>query len=345
MAAIDFISPSAMGMGMGMSMSMSMSMSDMDTDRDTGIDMYKTGLLGDTDIDLDIFSVNPFDSGFDLASSCPPEPPTTSFDSPQANFAPITNAFQLPDLPPCTADEQLQLWSMVDMDDGSDHLSWGTPSLQQDSSTNGDEDATSPSIKSSTSIEGPTNCLRDASSRSTSISDTQTRVANRKPHPRTTSAIKSSSDPKREPRKRGRKKKTPRNESEQEAIRSRFLERNRVAASKCREKKKKWVDELETRRVEVEMENSRLRKLQDELFAEIGYLREELGRHEACGHDKIEGLAEKRRPSTIGVEWTTCVEDPVPEKTDCLETAEEEEKFVEMAVDDTQHVSEAIHKA
>jgi hypothetical protein len=56
------------------------------------------------------------------------------------------------------------------------------------------------------------------------------------------------------PKKLGRKRKIPKSKAEEEETRSKFLERNRVAASKCREKKKHWQDGLEHRKLNLERE-------------------------------------------------------------------------------------------
>ncbi|KAH6664522.1 hypothetical protein B0J14DRAFT_247436 [Halenospora varia] len=84
------------------------------------------------------------------------------------------------------------------------------------------------------------------------------------------------------PRKRGRKKKAPKSANEQELARKRFLERNRLAASKCREKKKKWMDELEEKRLSEQKDNARLQETKDNLVHDIGMLRRMVMAHENC---------------------------------------------------------------
>ncbi|KAH8656713.1 hypothetical protein BGZ60DRAFT_338940, partial [Tricladium varicosporioides] len=82
--------------------------------------------------------------------------------------------------------------------------------------------------------------------------------------------------------KRGRKKKAPKSTDEQELARKRFLERNRLAASKCREKKKKWMDELEEKRLSEQKDNARLQGTKDNLVHDIGILRRMVMAHANC---------------------------------------------------------------
>lgn len=64
--------------------------------------------------------------------------------------------------------------------------------------------------------------------------------------------------------------------------RSKFLERNRVAASKCRQKKKEWTHNLEDRGRGLQKDNSNLRVLVDSLRQETLFLKGEMLRHSGC---------------------------------------------------------------
>ena len=66
--------------------------------------------------------------------------------------------------------------------------------------------------------------------------------------------------------------------------RNRFLERNRVAASKCRQKKKEWVHELEESKQELENRNNNLHLEHNALVAELTRIKNVLMGHAGC-HD------------------------------------------------------------
>ena len=76
--------------------------------------------------------------------------------------------------------------------------------------------------------------------------------------------------------------------------RSKFLERNRVAASKCRQKKKEWTSNLETRARDLQKHNSSLRMMLGSLKDELLFLKSELLKHTSCGCDQIQSLLKQR---------------------------------------------------
>ncbi|KAI0598206.1 hypothetical protein F4775DRAFT_201803 [Biscogniauxia sp. FL1348] len=87
-------------------------------------------------------------------------------------------------------------------------------------------------------------------------------------------------------RRRSRKQK-PREEMDPEVEgvkRNRFLERNRVAATKCRQKKKEWVSDLEGAKLTLESQNSHLQMEYNGLIDEVSRIRSELMIHANC-HD------------------------------------------------------------
>ena len=70
--------------------------------------------------------------------------------------------------------------------------------------------------------------------------------------------------------------------------RSKFLERNRVAASKCRQKKKEWTQNLENRARELQKTNASLRMVIDSTRQEILFLKSEALKHSSCGCREIQ---------------------------------------------------------
>ncbi|KAI8824811.1 uncharacterized protein EV422DRAFT_234246 [Fimicolochytrium jonesii] len=84
------------------------------------------------------------------------------------------------------------------------------------------------------------------------------------------------------------KRKHPPTEAERAAKRKRFLERNRVAASKCRMKKKEWLKELETKSATLSKENERLVSCVKDLKEEVLLLKSQLLLHRACDCNVIQ---------------------------------------------------------
>lgn len=78
--------------------------------------------------------------------------------------------------------------------------------------------------------------------------------------------------------------------SADDSRRSKFLERNRVAASKCREKKKLWTQNLEEKARNLQKENSSLRLMLDSLRDEMIFLKDEMLKHNNCGCERIEAF-------------------------------------------------------
>lgn len=69
--------------------------------------------------------------------------------------------------------------------------------------------------------------------------------------------------------------------------RTRFLERNRVAASKCRQKKKEWTNNIEARARDLQNEKNQLAIIVGSLKEEVLWLKGELLKHTDCGCDRI----------------------------------------------------------
>ncbi len=78
--------------------------------------------------------------------------------------------------------------------------------------------------------------------------------------------------------RRGRKP----DEEEPEMKRQKFLERNRAAASRCRARKKQWVDGLEKKSKDVELLNTSLQQEVIMLKAEVQQLKSIIMAHKDC---------------------------------------------------------------
>ncbi|EXM26320.1 hypothetical protein FoTM2_011085 [Fusarium oxysporum f. sp. vasinfectum] len=72
------------------------------------------------------------------------------------------------------------------------------------------------------------------------------------------------------------------------AKRSKFLKRNRIAASKCRQKKKEWMSQLEETRKDLEGENNALHKQYNGLVDELSTIKNQLMQHASCNDANID---------------------------------------------------------
>ncbi|KAL8803774.1 MAG: hypothetical protein Q9182_002984 [Xanthomendoza sp. 2 TL-2023] len=115
----------------------------------------------------------------------------------------------------------------------------------------------------------------------------------------TSSDMKNSSPPKRS-RKHGRSLNASNAQalsSAEEVRRSKFLERNRVAASKCRQKKKEWTQNLENRARDLQKENQSLRIMIDSMRQEMLFIKSEMLKHTTCGCEQIQGWVKSNADS------------------------------------------------
>lgn len=83
--------------------------------------------------------------------------------------------------------------------------------------------------------------------------------------------------------------------------RSKFLERNRVAASKCRQKKKEWTNNIESQARQLQKDNASLHHLVDSLKEEILFLKGEMLKHSPCGHSDIQEYLQRSVQSFHGL--------------------------------------------
>ncbi|KAK4042922.1 hypothetical protein C8A01DRAFT_44138 [Parachaetomium inaequale] len=127
----------------------------------------------------------------------------------------------------------------------------------------------------------------------TSRLSTRKTSSTKSPSHRTSKSASSSTDitqPEQEPprKRRARKMNKESNTAEEEQKRNKFLERNRIAASKCREKKKMYVSELEETKMELELHNAQLRAEATALITEISALKHRLMGHAKCNDANID---------------------------------------------------------
>ncbi|KAJ9637704.1 hypothetical protein H2201_004140 [Coniosporium apollinis] len=90
------------------------------------------------------------------------------------------------------------------------------------------------------------------------------------------------------PRRRKRNRTSNPEENPEEFVkRERFLERNRVAASKCRQKKKEWTSNLEQQARELTAQRAHLQAYVTSLRDEVLYLKDQMLRHSDCNCVKM----------------------------------------------------------
>ncbi|KAI8645413.1 hypothetical protein BD408DRAFT_338766 [Parasitella parasitica] len=92
----------------------------------------------------------------------------------------------------------------------------------------------------------------------------------------------------------GRKRRIVFEGDDAEDRRKKFLERNRVAAYKCRQKKKNWMQDLEQKAELQNNQNEELRKLVAMLKEESMYLRNLLLTHGNCDCDSVQAYLRKQ---------------------------------------------------
>ncbi|KAK0720497.1 hypothetical protein B0H67DRAFT_643747 [Lasiosphaeris hirsuta] len=103
------------------------------------------------------------------------------------------------------------------------------------------------------------------------------------------SATTNITPPDQEPPKK-KKARKPKKEApeEEEHKRSKFLERNRIAASKCREKKKQYVSDLEETKIGLETQHAQLQMEYNGLLGEVSGLKHHLMAHAKCNDPNID---------------------------------------------------------
>ncbi|KAI8979382.1 hypothetical protein BDF20DRAFT_819980 [Mycotypha africana] len=97
----------------------------------------------------------------------------------------------------------------------------------------------------------------------------------------------------RKPSTSGRKRRIVFEGEDAEDRRKKFLERNRIAAYKCRQKKKNWMQELEQKAEIQNMQNETLRTLVGQLKEESMYLKNLLLTHGNCDCESVQAYLRK----------------------------------------------------
>ncbi|EAW06839.1 bZIP transcription factor atfD [Aspergillus clavatus NRRL 1] len=82
---------------------------------------------------------------------------------------------------------------------------------------------------------------------------------------------------------------------DKEVKRQRYLEKNRAAATKCRSKKKRYIQQLQSRYEDLSVTKHELQTQVQSLRLGLVSLKEELVRHARCGDGPITKYIEKRR--------------------------------------------------
>ena len=131
---------------------------------------------------------------------------------------------------------------------------------------------------------------RDSSRRKSAPQSSSTASSNAGRRKRSSQASASSgaAEPKRKRRNTGKRQSSNASEPpETDEKRTKFLERNRVAASKCRQKKKEWTSNLEERARQLQANKTQLSVMASSLREEVLYLKGEMLEHKNCGCHRI----------------------------------------------------------
>jgi len=83
-------------------------------------------------------------------------------------------------------------------------------------------------------------------------------------------------------KRRRRKRKKPLSQAEEELKRMKCLARNRIAASRCRQRKKEWVEDMEERMFKLLQRNSLLKGELEVLVDQTSSLKAALFEHSSC---------------------------------------------------------------
>jgi DNA-directed RNA polymerase subunit M/transcription elongation factor TFIIS len=107
------------------------------------------------------------------------------------------------------------------------------------------------------------------------------------------------------------------NGEDSEQKRQKFLERNRVAASKCRQKKKRWMQDLASQADEATQRNKQLHMMVSQLKEEVLTLKNQLLSHRNCNCNVIQqylqssGQFDQTGPHNVGQVAVTSTQIPM----------------------------------
>ncbi|KAJ9139481.1 hypothetical protein NKR23_g7954 [Pleurostoma richardsiae] len=120
---------------------------------------------------------------------------------------------------------------------------------------------------------------------STSTGDRKSKSTSASSHP-SLDAYAPEPEPKK--RKGRRPKAATASTADEDDKRNKFLEKNRIAASKCRQKKKEYVNELEDTKNGLERTNAHLQLEYHGLLGEVAQMKNELMTHASCNDPNID---------------------------------------------------------
>ncbi|KAL9618068.1 MAG: hypothetical protein Q9160_007197 [Pyrenula sp. 1 TL-2023] len=129
-----------------------------------------------------------------------------------------------------------------------------------------------------------------------------------------TASAQSEDQPARRRRTASRKSSAATNGESADDKRNKFLERNRVAASKCRQKKKQWTESLEDDHRNQQSFRRMLIEQKDAAQQEILYLKNMLLTHADCHHPDLDHWL-RNTASTISHTGSEAADQPNPEST------------------------------
>ncbi|CAI4214814.1 unnamed protein product [Parascedosporium putredinis] len=94
--------------------------------------------------------------------------------------------------------------------------------------------------------------------------------------------------------------------------RDKFLERNRIAASKCRQRKKEWINGLEEAKNGLETQNSHLQMEYNGLLSEVSRMKNQIMAHANCHDPNIDKWIENEARRFVQGPTATEYQPPVP---------------------------------
>lgn len=128
-----------------------------------------------------------------------------------------------------------------------------------------------------------------------------------------------------EPPKKKRSRKVAKQDGivtpEEEKKRTKFLERNRVAASKCREKKKSFIASLNEKKADLETQHAHLFAEYDRLREEANELRQHLISHAKCNDPNIDCWLNSEARRFVQIQQSSQAQDQLFDHTFAAATA------------------------
>lgn len=177
-------------------------------------------------------------------------------------------------------------WPQEAPGQGHNYSNYGATGLKEDEGYGDDDDWTRSSSTPETkaSSRSGTSSKTSAHSKSTNSTEDSKKKAKRGGGGGSSSSSKPSSSSKGKDKDKAKLGAA----AEEERKRDRFLERNRVAASKCRMKRKEWVSDLEEHKVGLESFHNNLQMEYQGLLGEVSNIKNQLMQHANCNDSNID---------------------------------------------------------